>query len=129
MKEEDPTRPTTSAMNWAKLDMPFPKVMDVISFNYQYEGIRQDPIFGNVKDRIKTKPQYEPYHKKFPNKVILSSETASAASRRGLYLFQVTDFIFFILFYFRYGLATKVGQLIARFKQLHFGYTFQFQIH
>lgn len=93
VKEEDPTRPTTSAMNWAKSDMPFPKVMDVISFNYQGEGIRQDPIFDNVKDRIKTKPQYEPYHKKFPNKVILSSETASAASSRGVYLFPVTDLI------------------------------------
>ncbi|MEN3325048.1 beta-galactosidase GalB [Mariniflexile soesokkakense] len=91
VKEEDPTRPTTSAMNWAKSDMPFPEVMDIISFNYQGEGIRQDPIFDNVKDRIKTKPQYEPYHKKFPNKVILSSETASAASSRGVYLFPVSD--------------------------------------
>ena len=93
IKEEDPTRPTTSAMNWAKSDMPFPKVMDIISFNYQGEGIRQDPIFDNVTDRIKTKPQYEPFHNKFPNKVILSSETASAASSRGIYLFPVTDLI------------------------------------
>lgn len=93
VKEEDPTRPTTSAMNWAKSDMPFPTVMDIISFNYQGEGIRQDPIFDNVTDRIKTKPQYEPYHEKFPDKVILSSETASAASSRGVYLFPVTDLI------------------------------------
>ncbi len=93
IKDEDPTRPTTSAMNWAKSDMPFPTVMDIISFNYQGEGIRQDPIFDHVTDRIKTKPQYEPYHKKFPNKVILSSETASAASSRGVYLFPVTDLI------------------------------------
>ncbi|PKQ43974.1 beta-galactosidase GalB [Confluentibacter flavum] len=91
VKEEDSTRPTTSAMNWAKSDMPFSNAMDVISFNYQGEGIRQDPIFDNVTDRIKTKPQYEPYHKKFPNKVILSSETASAASSRGVYLFPVSD--------------------------------------
>ncbi|ULC60729.1 DUF4982 domain-containing protein [Flaviramulus sp. BrNp1-15] len=91
IKNEDPTRLTTSAMNWAKSDMPFPTVMDVISFNYQGEGIRQDPIFDKVTDRIKTKPQYEPYHKKFPNKVIMSSETASAASSRGIYLFPVTD--------------------------------------
>lgn len=91
IKDEDPARLTTSAMNWAKSDMPFPTVMDVISFNYQGEGIRQDPVFDDVKDRIKTKPQYEPYHKKFPNKVILSSETASAASSRGVYLFPVTE--------------------------------------
>lgn len=91
IKDEDPSRLTTSAMNWAKSDMPFPTVMDVISFNYQGEGIRQDPVFDEVKDRIKTKPQYEPYHQKFPNKVILSSETASAASSRGIYLFPVTE--------------------------------------
>lgn len=91
IKDEDPTRPTTSAMNWAKSDMPFPEAMDVISFNYQGEGIRQDPIFDDVKNRIKTKPQYNPYHKKYPNKVILSSETASAASSRGVYMFPVTD--------------------------------------
>lgn len=93
VKDEDPTRLTTSAMNWAKSDMPFPTVMDVISFNYQGEGIRQDPIFDKVTDRIKTKPQYKPYHEKFPNKVIMSSETASAASSRGIYLFPVTDLI------------------------------------
>jgi beta-galactosidase len=90
IKEEDSARPTTSAMNWAKSDMLFPEVMDVISFNYQGEGIRQDPIFEGV-DRIRTKPQYIPFHTKFPGKVILSSETASAASSRGIYLFPVTD--------------------------------------
>ena len=93
IKDEDSTRLTTSAMNWAKSDMPFSTVMDVIGFNYQGEGIRQDSIFNDVKDRIKTKPQYEPYHKKFPNKVIMSSETASAASSRGVYLFPVTNLI------------------------------------
>ncbi len=89
VKDEDTTRPTTSAMNWAKSTMPFPVEMDVISFNYQGEGIRQDTIFADVKDRIRTTPQYNPFHKKFPDKVILSSETASAASSRGIYLFPV----------------------------------------
>ncbi|MDA3929580.1 MAG: DUF4982 domain-containing protein, partial [Prolixibacteraceae bacterium] len=93
VKEEDKTRPTTSAMNWAKSDFPFSAVMDVISFNYQGEGIRQDPIFDDVKDRIKTKPQYIPFRKKFPGKMILSSETASAFSSRGIYYFPVTDLI------------------------------------
>ncbi|MBN1181524.1 MAG: DUF4982 domain-containing protein [Bacteroidales bacterium] len=91
IKEEDNTRPTTCAMNWAKPDMTLPAVADIISLNYQGEGIRQDPIFDEVKDRIKTKPQYIPYHITFPDKVILSSETASAASSRGIYLFPVTD--------------------------------------
>jgi beta-galactosidase len=90
IKEEDPTRPSTSPMNWAKPGMPFPAVMDVISLNYQGEGIRQDPMFEGT-NRIRTTPQYDAFHEKFPNKVILSSETASAASSRGIYLFPVTN--------------------------------------
>ncbi|MBN1782558.1 DUF4982 domain-containing protein [bacterium] len=90
MREEDPTRPTTTAMNWAKPDMPLPVVPDVISLNYQGEGIRQSPEFEGT-DRIRTAPQYDAYHGQFPGKVILSSETASAFSSRGVYLFPVTD--------------------------------------
>ena len=89
IKEEDPTRPTTSAMNWAKPYMPFPTVMDVISLNYQGEGIRQAPEFEGT-NRIRTSPQYDAFHEKFPDKVILTSESASAASSRGIYLFPVT---------------------------------------
>ena len=87
--EEDPTRPTTSAMNYAKPDMPLPAVLDVISLNYQGEGIRQDPEFEGT-DRIRTKPQYDAFRAKFPAKPILSSEAASAFSTRGTYLFPVT---------------------------------------
>ncbi|GAT63578.1 beta-galactosidase GalB [Paludibacter jiangxiensis] len=89
IKEEDPTRPTTGAMNYAKPDMPLPAVLDVIGLNYQGEGIRQDPVFEGT-DRIRTAPQYDPYHLKFPDKMILSTETASAASSRGVYLFPVS---------------------------------------
>ncbi len=89
VKEEDPTRPTTGAMNYAKPDMPLPAVLDVIGLNYQGEGIRQDPEFEGT-ERIRTAPQYDPYHQKFPGKMILSTETASAASSRGVYLFPVT---------------------------------------
>lgn len=89
IKEEDPTRLSTSAMNWAKPFMPMPAVLDVISLNYQGEGIRQDPMFEGT-ERIRTAPQYDTFHQKFPDKVILSSESASAASSRGIYLFPVT---------------------------------------
>ncbi|MBN1479272.1 DUF4982 domain-containing protein [candidate division KSB1 bacterium] len=89
VKDEDPTRPVTSAMNWAKPDMPLPAVLDVISLNYQGEGIRQSPEFEGT-NRIRTSPQYPAFHEKFPDKVILSSETASAFSSRGIYLFPVT---------------------------------------
>ncbi len=88
--EEDSTRPTTTAMNWAKPDMPLPAELDVISVNYQGEGIRQSPEFEGT-DRIRTAPQYDAFHAKFPNKVILSTETASTFSSRGKYLFPVVE--------------------------------------
>lgn len=90
VKDEDSTRPITCAMNWAKPDMPLPAVLDVISLNYQGEGIRQSPEFEGT-DRIRTAPQYHANHEKFPDKVILSSETASAFSSRGIYLFPVVE--------------------------------------
>ncbi len=89
IKEEDPTRPITSAMNFAKPDMALPKVLDLISLNYQGEGIRQDPEFEGT-DRIRTPPMYTAFHNAFPDKVILSSETASAFSSRGIYYFPVS---------------------------------------
>lgn len=90
VREEDPTRPTSASMNWAKPDMPFPRAMDLISLNYQGEGIRQDPIFEGT-DRIRTPPMYPAFHETFPDKVIVSSESASALSSRGSYLFPVTS--------------------------------------
>ena len=89
IREEDPTRPTTCAMNFAKPDMPLPNVPDVIGLNYQGEGIRQTPEFEGT-DRIRTTPQYDAFHSKFPHKLILSTETASAFSSRGVYLFPVS---------------------------------------
>ena len=92
VKEEDPTRPTTLAMNFAKPYMELPVVPDVIGLNYQGEGIRQDPEFEGT-DRIRTKPQYNAFRERFPAKVIYSSETASAFSSRGFYTFPVSDAI------------------------------------
>lgn len=89
VREEDSTRPTTNAMNFAKSDMALSKIPDVIGLNYQGEGIRQTLEFEGT-DRIRTAPQYDAFHEKFPKKVILSTETASAASSRGIYLFPVS---------------------------------------
>jgi len=89
VKEEDKTRATTSAMNYAQPDMPFPASMDVISLNYQGEGIRNTPEFEGTT-RIHTPPMYAAFHTKFPGKVVLSSEAASAFSSRGIYLFPVS---------------------------------------
>lgn len=87
-RDEDPSRPTTLSMNYAKPHMPLPAEVDIISLNYQGEGIRQDPEFEGT-DRIRTPPQYPGFHQAFPDKVILTSESASAFSSRGVYFFPV----------------------------------------
>lgn len=90
VKEEDPTRPTTASMNYAKPDMPFSEVMDVITLNYQGEGIRDAPAYQHLTG-IRTTPLYPSFHEKYPNKMIISSETASTLSSRGSYFFPLTD--------------------------------------
>ena len=77
VREEDPTRPTTNAMNWAKSDMPLPAAVDVIGLNYQGIGIRSLPS------------QFPAFRARFPDKVIISTESASALSSRGEYQFPV----------------------------------------
>jgi beta-galactosidase len=90
VSEEDDTRPATASMNYAKPDMPFPQQMDIISLNYQGEGIRDAPAYGHLKG-IRTPPLYPAFQKQFPGKLIVSSETASALSTRGSYIFPVTE--------------------------------------
>ena len=90
VKEEDPSRPTTASMNYAKPDMPFPATMDLISLNYQGEGIRDAPAYAHLKG-IKTSPLYPAFHHKFPEKLMISSETASTLSTRGTYVFPVIE--------------------------------------
>ena len=75
--DEDPTRPTMTAMNWSKPGMPLPGAVDVISLNYQGIGIRAIP--GNFPE----------FHAAYPDKVLLSSESAAALSSRGEYQFPV----------------------------------------
>lgn len=90
VKEEDPTRPATASMNYAKPNMPFPTVMDILSLNYQGEGIRDAPAYAHLRG-IRTAPLYPAFQKQFPGKLIVSSETSSALSTRGTYVFPVTD--------------------------------------
>lgn len=88
VKEEDASRPTTIAMNYAKPNMPLPAVPDVIGLNYQGEGIRYDGPYANLKG-ISTPPLFPQFHTLFPDKVIVSTENASALSSRGEYMFPV----------------------------------------
>ncbi|HXI71532.1 MAG TPA: beta-galactosidase GalB [Verrucomicrobiae bacterium] len=86
--DEDLTRRTTTAMNYAKPNMPLPTVVDVIGLNYQGEGIR-DALPTNEVKGIRTPPQYPAFHAAFTNKVIVSTESAAALSSRGEYLFPI----------------------------------------
>lgn len=87
--EEDPTRTASASQNYAKPEMPFSKVMDFMSLNYQGEGIRDAAAYLHLKG-IRTSPLYPAFQKAFPEKMIISSETASALSTRGSYIFPVT---------------------------------------
>jgi beta-galactosidase len=75
--EEDPTRPTISAMNNARAGSPFAAALDISGLNYQGEGRRGTP------------PQYQVFHQNFPDKFLVGSETASTISSRGEYTFPV----------------------------------------
>ncbi len=90
VKEEDWTRPSTVAMNYAKPNMPLPGVVDVVSLNYQGEGIRNGGAYAGLKG-INTPPLFPAFHEKFPDKMIMSTENASALSSRGEYLFPVYE--------------------------------------
>ncbi|KAF7555658.1 hypothetical protein G7Z17_g1988 [Cylindrodendrum hubeiense] len=89
VRDEDPTRPGTSSMNYAKPDMPFGHAMDILSINYQGSGIRDTPNYSNLQG-IRTQPLYPAFHEAFPDKMILGSETASTISTRGTFMFPVT---------------------------------------
>lgn len=88
VREEDSTRPSTASMNYAKPGMPFPEELDILSLNYQGEGIRDGPAYAHLGG-IKTPPLYPAFRERFPHKLIVSSETASTLSTRGTYLFPV----------------------------------------
>jgi beta-galactosidase len=86
--QEDRTRPATASMNSAKPNSPFAAAVDVVALNYQGEGIRDSPAFANFRGN-RTPPQYPAFREQFPEKAILSSESAAAYSTRGEYLFPV----------------------------------------
>lgn len=91
LREEDPTRLSSASQNYATPDLPWSQAVDLFYLNYQGAGIRNTEAYGNMSG-IHTEPLYPVYHAKFPNKMILSSETASTLSTRGTYTFPVTDY-------------------------------------
>lgn len=66
-------------MNAASPGSSFANVLDIISLDYQGEG-------GGTS----TSGSFPSFHKSYPNKMIWTSESASALSTRGTYIFPVT---------------------------------------
>ncbi|KAI1871805.1 hypothetical protein JX265_005791 [Neoarthrinium moseri] len=79
---EDRTRLTTVAMNAASANSALAAVLDIEGLNYQGEGL------GTSMSGA-----FPSFRNKFPNKVLWSSESSSALSTRGTYIFPVTDAI------------------------------------
>lgn len=77
VNDEDPTRQTTVAMNTAGPGSALASVVDLIGLNYQGEGLGA------------SNPQFPTFRSKFPDKMLFSTESASAISSRGQYLFPV----------------------------------------
>src|SRR5262249_2664905 len=88
--DEEASRPATAALNFAKPDPPFAAAVDVISLNSQGEGIRDAPAFASFNGN-KTPPLYDAFREKFPDRMVVSSESAAALSSRGVYLFPVAE--------------------------------------
>ncbi|KAK5655152.1 hypothetical protein OQA88_6051 [Cercophora sp. LCS_1] len=77
VRSEDNTRSSTVGMNNAGPDTAFTEVVDIIGLNYQGEGRGSGgATFGSFRS-------------KYPNKMIFSTESSSAISTRGTYLFPV----------------------------------------
>ncbi|KAL2111179.1 hypothetical protein VUR80DRAFT_178 [Thermomyces stellatus] len=90
--EEDPTRRTTASMHYSSPNMSLPETMDIVSLNYQGEGMRYGPAYGHLKDGLHKTPQYDGFHDEFPDKPIWGSEVAWSLSSRGSFLFPVTNY-------------------------------------
>ena len=79
-RSEDPTRPVTVAMNSAGAGSALAGVLDIEGLNYQGEGLGTS-----------TSGSFSSFHRAFPEKIIWSSESSSALSTRGTYIFPVTS--------------------------------------
>ncbi|KAI1123587.1 glycoside hydrolase family 2 protein [Nemania abortiva] len=77
---EDSTRPATAAMNSASPSSAMAGVLDLEGLNYQGEGLGTSPNSA-----------FPGFHSAQPNKMLWSSESSSALSTRGTYIFPVTS--------------------------------------
>lgn len=80
VKEEDSTRQLSAGINNAKAGSEFADAVDIPGMNYQGEG--RGTSFDSA---------YPSYHSTYPEKVLWATESSSAVSSRGTYLFPVTS--------------------------------------
>ncbi|GAP90209.2 putative glycoside hydrolase family 2 protein [Rosellinia necatrix] len=76
---EDTTRPTTAGLNSAGAGSALAGVLDIEGLNYQGEGLGTS-----------TNSAFPGFHSAHPGKLLWSSESSSAVSTRGTYIFPVT---------------------------------------
>ncbi|EQB51217.1 glycosyl hydrolase family 2 [Colletotrichum gloeosporioides Cg-14] len=88
--QEDPTRLTTSVINLSSPNSYLAQTLELISINYQGEGIRYGPAYEYLTGN--KMPQHDAFHEAFPDRVIPSGEYASSLSLRGSFLFPVTPY-------------------------------------
>lgn len=91
LAQEDPTRHSSASQNSALPNYTWSGVVEQFYLNYQGAGIRNTVAYSNLVG-ITTQPQYPVYHADYPEKMILSSESASALSSRGTFIFPVTNY-------------------------------------
>lgn len=89
--EEDPTRPSTASIFRSTPGEAFPNALQVLGINYLGEGARYGEAYVNLTG-YRTDPVYEPFHERYPDKMILGSEVAASASTRGTFTFPVTEY-------------------------------------
>lgn len=91
LAQEDPTRHASASQNAALPNSSWSNVTQQFYLNYQGAGIRDTVAYSNLAG-ITTEPQYPVYHADYPDNLILSSESASALSSRGTFIFPVTNY-------------------------------------
>ncbi|KAM7196272.1 glycoside hydrolase [Naviculisporaceae sp. PSN 640] len=80
VRSEDPTRQITAAMNAASAGSAMANAIDIPGLNYQGEGMGTSPNSA-----------YPAFRKQYPNRMLWSTESSSAVSSRGVYIFPVTS--------------------------------------
>ncbi|PSR97258.1 glycoside hydrolase family 2 protein [Coniella lustricola] len=91
LAQEDTTRHASASQNQALPNSTWSNVTQQFYLNYQGAGIRDTVAYSNLAGII-TEPQYPVYHADYPDKLILSSESASALSSRGTFICPVTNY-------------------------------------